>query len=225
MNYKQLLIPALLIAAGVIVITGSLAIAQPAKDAKPAAPADATQPAMPLPPGWTQEDMMACMMAGTPGKMHERLAADAGTWQGQHTMWMFPGAEPMTSDCQSKVTVAMDGRFIRAEFSGEIPGMGPYTGLGIQGFDNVSGKFVAIWLDNHSTGIMNATGDLSEDGKTITWNYSYSCPITKKASVMREVETNAGANAKTLTMFGPDPKTGKEFKMMEIVLTRNTPAE
>jgi hypothetical protein len=37
---------------------------------------------------------------------------------------------------------------------------------------------------------------------------------------MREVDTVTGPNSKTLEMFGPDPKTGKEFKMMTIELTK-----
>ena len=37
---------------------------------------------------------------------------------------------------------------------------------------------------------------------------------------MREVETITGPNTKTLEMFGTDPKSGKEFKMMSIELTK-----
>ncbi len=37
---------------------------------------------------------------------------------------------------------------------------------------------------------------------------------------MREVETITGPKTKTLEMFGADPQTGKEFKMMSIELTK-----
>ena len=67
---------------------------------------------------------------------------------------------------------------------------------------------------------MTGTGTLSADGKTMTWNYNYHCPITKKPAVMRQVETNTGPNAKTLEMFGNDPKSGKEFKMMSMEMAR-----
>ena len=87
-------------------------------------------------------------------------------------------------------------------------------------FDNVSKKFVAIWLDNHSTGIMQGVGEQSSDGKTTTVSYTHNCPITKKPTVMREVETITGPNTKTLEMIGTDPKSGKEFKMMSIELTK-----
>jgi hypothetical protein len=199
---------------GLAVVVGSIAIAAPPKEGNPSNP-DAH-----LPPGWTAEDMQACIVAATPGKMHEHLAKGVGTWQGKTTMWMVPGAEPMTSDCTNTVTAIMDGRFVKCEMSGEMPGMGPYKGLAIYGFDNVSQKFVSSWIDNHGTGIGDGVGELSTDGKTLHWEFTYNCPVTKKPTVMREIETITGANTKTLEMFGTDPKSGKEFKMMFIELTR-----
>jgi hypothetical protein len=220
MTYRKLIAPALLVS---LSLAGVVAIAEPAKEAKEAQPAAASAsgaPEMKLPPGWTEEDMKACMIAGTPGKMHERLAKDVGTWAGKSTMWMPGVSEPTKSDCTMTISPLMDGRYFKGEMNGEMPGMGPYNGMGIMGFDNVSQKFVANWLDNHSTGIMNGTGELSPDGKSINWTYEHNCPITKKATVMRQVETNEGDGKKTLEMFGSDPKTGKEFKMMRIELSR-----
>lgn len=177
---------------------------------------------MPLPPGWTKEDMQACMAAGTPGKMHEFLAKGVGVWEGKNTMWMAPGMEPMKSECTSTISMLMDGRFTKCEMSGDMPGMGPFTGFGINGFDNVSQKFVSSWIDNCSTGVMQGTGELSPDGKTLTWKYTMNCPITKKPTTMREVQRNTGDNTMTLEMFGIDPKSGKEFKMMEIDFTKTS---
>lgn len=223
MNIRKFIAPAFIAAAGVVAIAGSLAIAQPSGDAKPATAntaAAAAAPAMQLPPGWTEADMMACMQAGTPGENQARLAKDVGEWEGKTTMWMFPGAEPVTSQCSSKVTAIYDGRYVKTEFTGEMPGMGPFSGMGIQGFNNVTGKFVGIWIDTNSTGIMNGTGDLSEDGKSINWVFTNYCPITKKLGSMQQVDSNVEANTKTLVMHGADPKTGQEFKMIEIELKR-----
>jgi hypothetical protein len=207
--------PLLLAAATVgLVIAGSLAVADSAKDAKPAAPE------MKLPPGWTAEDMQTCMKAAMPGKHQEILAKDAGVWHGKTTMWMGPGGEPMQSECTSTVTPIMDGRFIKVEIKGDMPGMGPFEGFGLYGYDNVSGRYVATWIDNQSTGIMNGAGELSSDGKTMTWKNTFNCPLTKKPAVMREIDTVTGPNTKTLDMFGNEPKSGKEFQMMRIELTR-----
>jgi hypothetical protein len=103
---------------------------------------------------------------------------------------------------------------------GEMPGMGPYHGFAIFGFDNVSQEFVSTWIDNHGTGMANGVGELSSDGKTLTWDFTYNCPITKKPVVMRQVETTTGPGRKTLEMFGADPKTGQEYKMMRIELAK-----
>lgn len=188
---------------------------RPAAPAAPAAAAEGQQPG--LPPGWTVEDMQAMMAAGTPGKMHKHLAQHVGEWGGATSMWMGPGGgAPMSSDCTYSVTPMMDGRYIRGEMKGDMPGMGPYHGFGVTGYDNVAQQFVSTWIDNHSTGIMHGVGKLSPDGKTLTWKYTYHCPLTKKPTVMRQIETITGPGTKTLDMFGADPKTGKEYKMMRI---------
>ena len=202
-------------ALGLAMLASSQSFADTAADSQPAG-----MPQMQLPPGWTAQDMQAMMAAGTPGKMQEHLAQDVGTWRGTTTMWMFPGDEPMTTKCTSTVSPVMDGRYTKMEMTGEMPGMGAYHGMGISGFDNVSQKFVSTWIDNHGTGMANGEGELSADGKTLTWQITGNCPITKKPMMMREIDTTTGPNSKKLEMFGTDPKSGREFKMMEIKLTK-----
>ncbi len=215
MSTRKSLLLAGIASIGLAVVVGSLATAELTANA------DAlTQPEMTLPPGWTAEDMQSCMMAATPGEMHARLAKDAGQWHGKTTMWMAPNTDPMMSECVSTITPIMDGRYVKIEMTGEMPGMGPYNGFGICGFDNVSQKFVATWIDTMGTGIMTGEGERSSDGKTLTWTYRGNCPITKKPTTMREVETITGPNSKTLEMFGIDPKSGEEFQTMRIELTR-----
>ncbi|HEV8606843.1 MAG TPA: DUF1579 family protein [Tepidisphaeraceae bacterium] len=214
MNFRKLSAPALLCGIGLAIFAGTLAVAEPSKEKA------AAKPQIKLPPGWTEADMQACMMAGVPGKNHEYLARGTGVWQGKQTLWMFGSDEPMTAECTSKITSIMDGRYTRVEVSGEMPGMGPYSGFGIYGFDNVTGKFVSTWIDNHNTGIMNGIGELSDDGKVLTWKFAYQCPVTKKPAIMREVETITGDNTKTLEIFASDPKSGKESRTMKIEFTK-----
>lgn len=223
MTRKNLIVTACLACVGLVATVGSFAVAQPAKDAKDAKhAAPAGQPEMQLPPGWTSEDMQACILAATPGKMHEHLAKGVGVWQGKSTSWMSAGSEPMKAECTSTITAMMDGRYVKCELAGDFPGMGPFQGFGINGFDNVSQKFVSSWVDSASTGMMTGTGELSADGKTLTWTYKFNCPIQKKPVTMREVDTYTGPNSFTLEMFGPDAKTQKEYKMMSIEFTRKS---
>jgi hypothetical protein len=208
------------------IVASVLIAADPPKTTKPAKPAATEKPAaekpgeFKLPPGWTLEDVQAMMEAGTPGKMQEVLTRDVGTWQGKSTMFMGADSEPVTSDSKCVITSVMDGRYVQAEITGEMPGMGPFHGIGQYGYDNVAKKFVSTWIDNHSTGIMTGDGELSKDGKVLTWNYTFHCPLTKKPTKMREIETITGKNTKRLDMYGADPKSGKEYKMMTIELTK-----
>lgn len=211
MNRRKFIVPTLVFAVGLsAAAVVSIAQADPAKDKA------AGVPDVKLPKGMTLEDMEAFMKAATPGKQHKNLQKDLGKWTGKQTLWMSPESDPTTSECTSTVTPVMDGRFVKVEFAGEIPGMGPYTGLGYVGFDNVSQKYQSTWLDNVSTGIAFGTGELSADGKTLTINYECNCPLTKKPTAMRQVETWTSPTTKTFEMFGTDPKSGKEFKSMKI---------
>lgn len=207
-----------LVAAALAALLFHVASAQEAK--KPADKSAAPPAEFKLPPGWTAADMQACMAAATPGTMHERLAKDVGVWLGKNTMWMGPGGEAVKSDGTTTVTAMLDGRFVKLEMAGEIPGMGPYNGFAVNGYDNVSKKFTSVWIDNHGTGMAIGEGELSKDGKTLSWNYTFNCPLTGKPVIMRQIETITGPNTKTLEVFSPDPKTGKEYKMMFMELTK-----
>ena len=217
MKFQKWFVPGLFSVCCLAAVIGSLALAQEKKDAPKK---DAAPPEFKLPPGWTPADLQACMAAMTPGDMQEFLAAGKGEWTGKCTMWMFPGADPVTSDTTSSVTSIMDGRFIKVDVKGEFPGMGPYHGCGVYGYDNTAKKFVSSWFDNHSTGIMQGEGELSKDKKTLTWKYNPMCPITGKPTVMRDVETIVSDKERKLEAFATEPKSGKEYKMMQIDFVR-----
>ncbi|MCC5823426.1 MAG: DUF1579 domain-containing protein [Phycisphaerales bacterium] len=177
------------------------------------------EPEMQLPPGWTMEDMMAYVTAGTPGEEHAWLAESAGTWHGKGFMWMGPEGESIPFESTMTITAMMDGRYVTIDYKGEMPGMGEYHGFGITGYDNIAGHFVGVWIDSYSTGFMNGTATKSDDG-TLTWSHSYTCPIHRKPTAMREIDRITGENTRTMEMHGTDPITGKEYKMMEVDFTR-----
>lgn len=173
-----------------------------------------------LPPGWTMEDIVAYVNAGTPGPMHAHLREGVGTWDARVTMWKAPDSEPIVSSGRVNTTAIMGGRFTQVDMLGEMPGMGPYRGMGIYGYNNVSQQFEAIWIDDHSTNMMRGTGQLARDGKTLTWDFAYMCPIRMAPTVMREIERVEDQDTRSLEMHGADPKTGVEYKMMVIEFTR-----
>ena len=64
---------------------------------------------------------------------------------------------------------------------GEMPGMGPYHGLAVHGYDNIAKKFVCHLDRQHSTSMAQGEGELSKDGKTITWTFTCNCPLHEEA--------------------------------------------
>lgn len=225
----------ILCVAALTAVAGALAIAQPAKEkpatkptaapaaqpeVKPALPDATPKMDMQLPPGFTPEMMKACMDAATPGPMHELMAKGVGTWKGTSTMWMAPGTEPIKTESLATVKNILGGRFNTLEVKGEFPGMGPFEGFAISGYDNVSKKFYMTWADNFGTGMMIGTGEISSDHSTITWDLTFNCPVDKTAKKFREIDKHHADGTMTVEMFGPDMVTGKEFKMMEITYTR-----
>ena len=77
------------------------------------------------------------------------------------------------------------------------------------------------WVDSMGSGIMNGTGELSADGKTETWSFTYNCPVTKKPTVMREILHHTSPTTMTVEFHMVDPKSGKEYKGMEHTLTKS----
>lgn len=224
---------------GLVTLSAAFAIAQTSKDNKPTKPTTPTPPSHannqkgqgmpempPPPPGWTQEEWAACnkacLEAGTPGPNHAFLTRGVGTWQGKTKSWMAPGSEPYSGECTTVISSLFDGRYTKAEITATCESMPGWTfkGVGTYGFDNTSQTFQSTWISNMATNTMCGTGELSSDKKTLTWVYNYTCPYTKKPTAMREVETFVDDNNHKLEIYTTDPKTGKEFKMMEIVSTR-----
>ncbi len=96
-----------------------------------------------------------------------------------------------------------------------------FEGMSLMAYDNAIKKFTSSWIDTWSTGIMNMSGSWDEATKSITLSGTMPdiCRPGKECT-MREVYKVADDNTHIMEMYGPDPKTGKEMKMMEIKFTR-----
>jgi len=164
--------------------------------------------------------MKAMMDYATVGDMQKMLAASNGTWKGDMNMWEYEGAAPMKSPVTEVNTMIMGGRYQSSKNTGNMMGM-PFEGQGITGYDNAKKKFVSTWIDNFGTGIMSMEGtwDAATKSMTMTGSMPDICRPGKQCS-MREVFTMIDDKTQKLEMYGPDPKTGKEFKTMEILLKK-----
>lgn len=157
---------------------------------------------------------------GTPGPMHQMMASWNGTWKGETTMWEYDGATPQKSSGTAVNTMIMGGKYQSSKHSGNMMGM-PFEGMAIMGYDNAKKQFTSSWVDTWSTGIMNMSGPWDASSKTLTLT-GITPDINRpgKECSFKEVFKVIDDNTQLMEMYGPDSKTGKEYKMMEIKMTR-----
>ncbi|HLM53814.1 MAG TPA: DUF1579 domain-containing protein [Pseudoxanthomonas sp.] len=185
-----------------------------------ATPAFAREPGSQAP--FDEQAMMAAYQkAGAPGPEHARLAKMAGSYDLVVRSWQAPGAPPTTETGTTVRRMSLGGRVMVEETSARMMGQ-PFSGVGMHGYDNVSGKHWATWNDSMSTGVMLSEGTCDAQG-ACTYTGSWNDPITKGKVTARMTSRWTGADTEVFEMHGPGPD-GKEMKMMEITYTRRADA-
>lgn len=178
----------------------------------------AAQEAAPAAPSPEEQAMMeAYQKAATPGPQHARMAESVGTYDMAVKSWQSPDAPPTTDSGTATRRLALGGRVLVEEVDATMMGQ-PFDGLGLHGFDNVSGKYWATWNDSVGTGLMVAEGDCDDQG-ACTFTGSWNDPVTKGKVTARMTSHWTDANTEVFEMHGPGPD-GKEMKMMQITYTR-----
>lgn len=109
-----------------LVMSASLAVAKEKKQEKPT-------------------DMQAMMgvytKLATPGEPHKLLASMAGSWNTKTKSWMEPNKPPTESIGSCEQKMLLGGRFLQQECTGDMMGQ-PFTGIGVNGYDNHTRKYV-----------------------------------------------------------------------------------
>ena len=164
-----------------------------------------------------QETMEAYQKLAIPGEPHKMMARWEGSWDIRMKSWMEPDQPPVESKGTAEYRTILGGRFLQEEIQSEMMGS-PYNGRGFMGYDNNTGKYTTVWIDDMSTSIMVFEGTASPDGKTITQTSHYDDPIQGPMD-FRTVTTIMDDDTQGFEMYTTG-KTGKEEKMMEIVYTR-----
>ncbi len=154
-----------------------------------------------------------------PGEPHKLFASLAGSWTTTTKEWMEPGKPPTESTGTADMKMLLDGRFLYQEYNGQMMGQ-PFSGIGIDAYDNMSKKYVTTWMDTMGTGIFLMEGTASPDGKTITLKGSHPEPGGGKMT-HRAIWKIVDSNTQTFEMYGAHGK-GKEMKMRQIVYTRKS---
>ena len=154
----------------------------------------------------------------TPGDVHKMLAMDNGKWEEEICIWESPEGKSTTSKATAESKMILGGRYQEMRHTGSVMGM-PFEGIGTMGYDNASKKMVSTWIDNMGTGMMYTTADFDGTSKTMEFKGEVMDPVTKKSKPVREVFTLVDNNTRRMEMFDVTAE-GKEFKSMEITMTR-----
>jgi hypothetical protein len=200
----------------------SVAIALPlkAQDSKEAQKGDQKKP--------DQGEMMAMMMEmAKPGENHKRMEELVGTWSYNVKWWMSPESPPNEASGTTVTKSVMDGRYFISDHSSkmQMPGSDgkvtemEFRGMAIEGYDNAKKKFVASWIDNMGTGIMNLEGTYDAATRTLTYFADYE-PMPGMKIRVREVVKTVDKDHRTMEFF--EDRGGKDVKTMQIDYTRKT---
>lgn len=166
-----------------------------------------------------QAAMEAFQKAAAPGVEHARLAAMAGSYDLTVRSWYGPG-EPATDKGTATRRMILGNRVMVEEVEGQLMGQ-PFTGQGLHGFDNVTGRHWATWNDSMSTGLMVSEGSCDEAG-ACTYTGSHNDPVAGKPQPIRMTTRWTNPSTEVFEMHGPGPD-GREVKMMEITYRKRSP--
>jgi hypothetical protein len=159
--------------------------------------------------------MEAWMKAATPGEPHAFLASMAGDWKTTTTHYEAGEAGEPTPGTASFKPV-FGGRVVKGQYTGTMWGQ-PFEGMSLDGYDNITGKYWSVWLDNTGTSLYVSHGKMLEDGKTLEHTGTLTMPDGSECG-MRFLTKHGGDKATMkgfMTMAGMD-----ESIMMEIAFTR-----
>ena len=164
-----------------------------------------------------QAEMEAYAKAGTPGAAHQALASTVGNYDLKVRSWTEPGGPPMEEAGTATRAMALDGRVRVESVSSKMMGA-PFTGHGMLGYDNVTGKYWSTWNDSMSTGLMVSEGTC-DASKACTFTGSWNDPVRKGPVTARMTTRWTSPTTEVFEMYGPG-RDGKNMKMMEITYTK-----
>jgi hypothetical protein len=140
----------------------------------------------------------------------KQLAYLVGTWEGDAT-FMFMGQE---SKGKAAFTAKMGvgGRFLVAEHTYEIAGMGQFHGLQIVGYDAAKKEWAGWWYDSAESGNMEMHGTIAGDLMTMT---SKPTPMEGMGEVVMRTESKRVSDTRIEMRLSM--KQGEEWAPMMVI--------
>ena len=161
--------------------------------------------------------MEAWQKTAVPGEEHGRLEHFVGEWDVTGTFWTDPAAPPTKSTGTNVGESLLGGRWIREAYRGEFMGQ-PFHGIGELGYDNVAKKYVSVWRDDMSTGLMTERGTYDAEKKQYVFRGVSKDPFGEPLYTRSVVKID-GPDRHTVTAWHGSSKDVMP-KAMELVYTR-----
>ena len=153
----------------------------------------------------------------TPGTEQNMLAKASGNWSEDMTMYSDPNSAPIKAKATCTNEMILGGRYQKSTSKGDMMGM-PFEGVNIVGYDNARKIWVSSWIDNLGTGITYAEGTYDSNKKALVFKGKMTEPSSPKPVDFKQIFTMIDDDHQKIEMFST--MNDKEFKVMEILLTR-----
>lgn len=101
--------------------------------------------------------------AAAVGEQHRRLAALAGQWRVQQSLWLNEATVPQVDSGTALFTAVLGGRHLQQDL--RVRSHPPFQGLGFTGYDNVTRQYYTSWMDINFTGVLLLHGDYDAAAK------------------------------------------------------------
>ena len=134
-------------------------------------------------------------------------------------MWMQPDTPPMVSTGAGTAEMILGGRYLLEKMSGTAMGM-PFEGMGITGYDNMTGVVTSVWYDNMGTMTLVATGKYEKPGTPLELSGTMLDPMSGMEMKVRMVTTFISDDASKFEYFVTPPGDAPEMLNMVLEYSR-----
>lgn len=152
-----------------------------------------------------------------PGEHHEHLARLTGAWEASGSYWL-PSGERVDSHASIEAALILDGLFLETRIVTEIDGE-TYEARGLDGYDDVTGRYVGVYVDSLRTFVLELTGTCREDGRVRTMVTEFIDPVWGRPLKNRVVITLLDGETYRLQSFLMHDD-GREFPLSEYTARR-----
>lgn len=152
-----------------------------------------------------------------PGPEHALLKSSDGVWDATIEVIAPPGAQAPPPFQGTETNTLLGGLWLVTDFKSDMMGTA-FAGHGMAGWDPHKKKYVQVWTDNLSPGLMMGEFTYDSAQKTMT-GYMEGPDQTGAVVKTKSVTEWKDADTRVFTMYAPGPD-GKEVPGLRITYKR-----